>query len=244
MSSPSRPDLAAFDVAAAFAGVRERIERACCRAGRDVASVCLLGASKVQPDERVRAAVEAGLTDLGENYVQGLLARKEAFAGLPLRWHLIGALQRRKARKVVGRVGLIHSVDRLELAAEIDSRARAAGVVQDVLLEVSIAGEETKAGVSPEGLPALFEAVQAMQGVRVRGLMSIPPHSEDPEVVGPYYTKTRELLEDLRERAPERKAELSELSMGMSNDLEVAIGEGATIIRVGSALFGPRPPRT
>ena len=244
MSSPSRPEAAPFDVAAALAGVRARVKRACARSGREPDSVCLLGASKVQPDERVRAAVEAGLTDLGENYVQGLVARKESFAGQPLRWHLIGALQRRKARKVVGEVALIHSVDRIELAAEIDLRARAAGVVQEVLLELNIAGEETKAGTTPEDLPAFFEAVQHLEAVRVRGLMSIPPHSEDPEVVRPYYAKTRRLLEGLREMAPEQEGELTELSMGMSNDLEVAIGEGATIIRVGSALFGPRPPRT
>jgi PLP dependent protein len=236
--------LAPFDVAAALAGVRERVVAACARAGREESSVCLLGASKVQPDERVRTAVEAGLTDLGENYVQGLLARLEAFKGSPLRWHLIGALQRRKARKVVGSVALIHSVDRLELATEIDLRARALGVVQEVLLEVSIAGEETKAGANPETLPALFDSVQELAGVRVRGLMSIPPHSENPELLRSYYTRTRELLEGLRERCPERKGFLVELSMGMSNDLEVAIGEGATIIRVGSALFGPRPPRT
>lgn len=209
--------------------VRERIERACDRAGRSVDDVALVAVSKVQPASAVREAYVAGQRLFGENYVQELADKAAALGDLEdLRWHFIGHLQRNKVKSVVGVGAVIETVDSVRLAGEIDKRAH--GVV-GVLLQVNVAGEAQKSGCDPRELPALMSAVAAMPRLSLRGLMTIPPLGEEPEASRPYFARLRSLAE---------VHGLSELSMGMSADLEVAIAEGATIVRVGSAIFGAR----
>jgi pyridoxal phosphate enzyme (YggS family) len=202
--------------------VRERIALACARAGRDPASVTLVAVSKTQPVERLREAFEAGQRVFGENYAQELRAKADALPGAE--WHFIGALQTNKARIVVGRAALIHTCDRLSLARELAKRAAS----QRVLLEVNIGREPQKSGALPEDVPALLDAVRALPTLRCEGLMCIPPAAGDPR---PHFRALRELA---------GKLGLRELSMGMSADYETAIEEGATIVRVGTAIFGAR----
>jgi pyridoxal phosphate enzyme (YggS family) len=205
--------------------VRERIAAACARAGRSAAEVQLVAVSKTQPIEKLRQAFAAGQKIFGENYAQELRAKAEALPGAE--WHFIGALQSNKARIVVGRASLIHTCDRLALAREIAKRAASP---QRVLLEVNVGKEPQKSGALPEDVPALLDAVRALPALRCEGLMCIPPASGDP----------RSHFRALRELAG--KLGLRELSMGMSADYETAIEEGATIVRVGTAIFGERPP--
>ena len=221
-----------------YAVLLERVAQACARAGRRPEEVKILGAAKKQPPEKIREAFEAGLRLVGENYVQEAQKKREALADLPLTWHLIGPLQTNKARHAVKIFDLVETVDRLAIAHELDKRAAKVGRVLPVFIEVNVGGEETKAGVAPEELPALAETVLSLPHLKLQGLMTIPPYRENPEEVRPFFTKLRELLEDLKRRFPE--APLAELSMGMSHDFEIAIEEGATIVRVGTALFGPR----
>jgi len=231
-------DLAAT-VAANLARVRERIAAACLRRGPGPEPT-LIGVSKRQPVAALRAALAAGLGDLGENYAQELQAKQAApeLQGLPVRWHFIGALQSNKARLVVGHA-LIHTLDRPSLVTALAARARALGTVQDVLVELNLGGEAQKAGVAPAGLPALFDAIAAEGGaLRCRGLMLIPP-ADGPEATRPYFAALRELA--ARGAGGRPHIELGELSMGMSGDFEVAIAEGATMVRVGTAIFGERP---
>jgi pyridoxal phosphate enzyme (YggS family) len=204
--------------------VRERIAAACARAGRSAAEVQLVAVSKTQPIEKLREALAAGQKIFGENYAQELRAKAEALPGAE--WHFIGALQSNKARIVVGRASLIHTCDRLALAKELAKRTQG---VQRVLLEVNVGKEPQKSGALPEEVPALLEAVRALPALRCEGLMCIPPASGDP----------RQHFRALRELA--RQLGLRELSMGMSADYETAIEEGATIVRVGTAIFGERP---
>jgi pyridoxal phosphate enzyme (YggS family) len=206
--------------------VRARIAAACARAGRAEASVTLVAVAKTKPAEVVREAFAAGLSAIGENYVQELTAKQAALADLPIAWHYIGRLQRNKAKDVAGKVALIHTVDSLALAEALDRRAAAP---QDVLVQVNLAGEEQKGGVGEAELPALLDGIAALAKVKCRGLMIIPPAEGD----------NRRHFRALAELA--RKHALPELSMGMSDDFEVAIEEGATIVRVGSAIFGARP---
>ena len=217
--------------------VLERIHKACERAGRKPEEVKLLGASKTVPPERIREFYECGLKVYGENRVQEFLKKYEALQDLDIEWHFIGYLQTNKVKYLMNKVVLIHSLDRKSLADEIQKRAQKAGITQDVLIEVNVGGEETKAGVEPENLKELFEYTLSLQNLRVLGLMCIPPYLEDPEEVRPYFRKLRELKEELEK---EFNVELPHLSMGMSHDFEVAIEEGATIVRVGTALFGER----
>jgi pyridoxal phosphate enzyme (YggS family) len=231
--------MSGVDIAANLARVRERIAAACERRGPGPA-ITLIGVSKRQPVPALQAALAAGLADLGENYAQELHAKQDApeLAGLPIRWHFIGALQSNKARLVVGST-LIHTVDRAALVTALAARARAMETVQDVLVEVNLGGEAQKAGVAPTALPALLDAIAAQDGaLRCRGLMLIPPVDE-PERSRPYFAALRELAARGAEGRPH--VELRELSMGMSGDYEVAIAEGATMVRVGTAIFGARP---
>ncbi|TMA27473.1 MAG: YggS family pyridoxal phosphate-dependent enzyme [Deltaproteobacteria bacterium] len=203
--------------------VRERIAQACARAGRAQGSVTLAAVSKGQPMEKIREAFAAGQTLFAENYAQEL---REKSSALPdAEWHFIGALQSNKARMVVGRAALIHTCDRISLARELAKRAEGA---QRVLLEVNIGREPQKSGVLPEEAPGLLDAVRALPQLRCEGLMCIPPAEGDPR---PHFRALRELGEKLG---------LRELSMGMSADYEAAIEEGATIVRVGTAIFGER----
>ncbi len=227
--------------------VRQRIARAAQAAGRAPESVQLLAVSKTKPAAAIRAAYALGQRDFGENYVQELAAKAEELADLSeLRWHLIGHLQRNKARRVVELVSAIHSVDSLELVEELAKRAGAAaeqrarrfgesGLRIDVFVEVSIAGEAQKSGVSPAQLGALLDALERRPELRLRGLMCVPPASDEPASARPHFERLRRLRDE--HGGSER---LPELSMGMTADLEPAIEEGATWVRVGSAIFGAR----
>jgi len=225
-------------------GVLTRIAEAAERAGRPPAAVRLVAATKSVPIESVRAAVQAGVRILGENRLQEALTKIEAL-GTPegVAWHFIGRLQRRKVKTVVGMFQMIHSVDGLELAQEIDRRAATAGIRQPVLIEVNIGEEATKTGFSA---PALLEVAHALDGLPhldVQGLMAVPPPSKHPEHTRGYFRQVRELAGSIEAKGFSR-IRMKELSMGMSGDFEIAIEEGATLVRVGTALFGPRPPVT
>jgi len=215
--------------------IRERIRFHQAKAGW-THPVQIVAVTKSHGPEAVRAAVAAGLEDVGENRVQEALAKQEQLADLTVRWHLIGSLQRNKARLAVGRFTLIHSVDRSELAEELDRRVEA-GRRQAVLIEVNCSGEPQKGGVEPEQLPALLEAVVAAPRLELRGLMTLAALSEDERV----QRRAFAMLRALRERMQAAGHALPELSMGMSGDFPVAIEEGATLVRLGTLLFGERP---
>jgi pyridoxal phosphate enzyme (YggS family) len=229
-------------IADRLAEVRDRIAAAASRAGRSPDDITLVGAAKGVAVERVREAVEAGLRDIGENYVQELLS-KRAMVGDAARWHVIGRLQRNKVKYVAPFCAMIHSLDSVRLAEEIDRRARACGRRVPVLIEVNVAGEGTKAGVAPEEVLDLARVAGALEGLDVQGLMTMPPYGEDPEQSRPHFAKMRALAERLAAQSIPG-VQMRHLSMGMSGDYEVAIEEGATIVRVGTALFGPRPAQT
>jgi len=225
-------------VAENLARVRERIAAAAERAGRPPADITLVAVSKTQPVAAIEEALAAGATDFGENYAQEL-RDKYAAIGDRARWHFIGHPQTNKLRYIVPQCALIHSVDSERLAVEIGRRAARLGPRQPVLLEVNLAGEQSKFGLSPEQVRESAPAMAALPAVELRGLMTMPPLAPDPEASRPYYTALRELAESLREAGLPGET-VRELSMGMTADLEVAIAEGATIIRVGTAIFGPR----
>lgn len=227
--------------------VRERIAAAAARAGRDPAEVGLVVVTKTHPPETVRAAYACGVRDVGENRVHEALEKQATLADLTdLRWHMVGHVQRRKARDVVGRFVLVHSVDSVRLAQELDKRAAMAGVPEvDVLLEVNVSGEPTKYGfrvVAPEDEGPFLEAVAqiiALPRLRVHGLMTMAPLVADPEGARPCFVALRRLRDRLTQEFPGE--DWSQLSMGMSNDFEVAVEEGATLVRIGTAILGPRP---
>ncbi|MCU0588314.1 MAG: YggS family pyridoxal phosphate-dependent enzyme [Syntrophobacteraceae bacterium] len=227
-------------VAANLKVIRDRIQSACARCGRDPSSVCLIGVTKTVPPHIVRAGVEAGLTVLGENYVQEAKSKMEQLSDLPISWHFIGHLQSNKARQAVEFFDWVHTVDRVSLARELDRQAHRRGKRMPVLLEINVGDEKSKNGAPVGEAVSLFEVASSLDGVAVRGLMALPPYEEDPEAVRPYFRRMRGLLERLRDSSPSPH-ELTELSMGMSHDFEVAIEEGATMVRVGTALFGQRP---
>lgn len=237
--------MSATAIAERLAAVRERIARAALRVGRDPEAIRLVGAAKHQPVEAVVAAVRAGLGVVGENYVQEAASKIDAVGarlaaeGLaPPRWHCIGHLQRNKARHAVRLFDVIETLDSEALGTELERRATAAGRSLDVLLEVNLCDEPQKAGAHPDALPALLAASRAWPHLRVGGLMTIPAAAPDPETSRPVFAKLRELADRLR-GAP-GGAGLRELSMGMSADFEIAVEEGATWVRIGTALFGPR----
>lgn len=215
-----------MEVAAGLSAVRGRMAAACARAGRDPASVRLVAVSKTKPLSMLREAMAAGQTVFGENYAQELREKADALPGAE--WHFIGALQTNKAKLVVGRVALIHTCDRLALAQELSKRAKAAGLTQRVLLEINVGAEAQKAGILPARAAELLAQVRALPSLSCEGLMCIPPAEGDPR---PHFRALRELASRLG---------LAQLSMGMSADYEVAIEEGATLVRVGTAIFGER----
>jgi pyridoxal phosphate enzyme (YggS family) len=219
--------------------VRERIARAAGRGGRDPSSVRLIAISKTVPADLVRAAVDLGQVEFGENRVQEALDKMDRTADLPIRWHLVGHLQSNKARKAGARFDVIHSVDDADLIGRLEEAAAGAGRRLDVLIQVDLAGEPTKHGVLPAAIDAILAAAAPCRSVRVAGLMLLPPAVDDPESARPYFAALRRLRDDLRMSST--GAGLSELSMGMSHDFEVAVEEGASMVRVGSAIFGPRP---
>jgi len=216
--------------------VRAAISAACQRAGRDPGRVRLVAVSKTVDLERIRAAIDAGQDLFGENYLQEARA-KIAALGRQVNWHLVGHLQSNKARGAVELFDLIHAVDRLKLAQALSAAAAPQGKVQDVLIQVNQGGEATKSGVMPAAAPALLQEVARLPHLRVLGLMTMPPWFSDPEAARPYFLALRELRDRLRGLTG---LPLTELSMGMSGDFAVAVEEGATLVRVGAAIFGQR----
>jgi len=230
-------------IAANVNTIRERITRACARAGRIPSDVTLVAVSKTFPWENIAEAVGAGVTDIGENYVQELLAKRDRLAGRPIRWHFIGHLQRNKVRALAGWVALIHAVDSAPLAEEIDRHAGRIGRTQEILVEVNTTGEHTKFGVQPDQAADLVRSMAGLQHIRIAGLMTIGPFLPDPEGSRPMFRSLRLLAGELRGlRQP--NATMDHLSMGMTGDFEVAVEEGATLVRIGTALFGSRVKRT
>ncbi len=233
--------MSSSDLRTRLADVRARIARAAGRAGRDPASIRLIAVSKTFSADDVRAAADLGQIDFGENKVQEALQKMDLTADLPLRWHLVGHLQSNKARKA-GRFDVVHSVDGTSLVSKLDEAARTAGREIELLVQVDLAGEATKHGAGEAELAGIFESARGAAGVRMAGLMLLPPAADNPDDSRPYFRR----LCDVRQRllgagvAPDA---LKELSMGMSHDFEVAVEEGATLVRVGTAIFGGRTYR-
>jgi hypothetical protein len=228
------------DIQARLSGVRARVARAAEAAGRDPRSIGLIAVSKTFGIDRVRAAASAGQIDFGENRVQEAAEKIEQAHDLPLRWHLVGHLQTNKARKAAASFAWIHSIDGTDLLQRVDRAAEEAGTRPGLLVQVDLAGEPTKHGARPDELAAIFAAGLRCQAARVAGLMLLPPFADDPERARPHFRRLRTLRDELA-AAGIPAAMLGHLSMGMSHDFEVAIEEGATMVRVGTAIFGERP---
>jgi hypothetical protein len=237
----------ADEIAANLGRVRQRVRAALVAARRPEGSVQLLAVSKTVAPDDIVSALAAGQLDFGENYGQELRDKHIAVAerlqntgGLPApRWHFIGPLQSNKVKYVAGKVVLVHSVGSLDVLSAIEAKAAALGVVQDCLIQVNVAGEVQKSGIPPLSLPAILDSFASRRHVRCRGLMVIPPYDPDPEASRMHFVALRRLQDDERKKA-RPNVSLDDLSMGMSHDLEVAIVEGATIVRVGTAIFGDR----
>jgi pyridoxal phosphate enzyme (YggS family) len=224
---------------ARLASVRERIARAAGRAGRDPATIRLVAVSKAFPSDYIRAAVDDGQVDFGENRVQEACQKMDATAGLPVRWHLVGHLQSNKAKKAGARFDVVHSADAADLVVRLDEAARSAARHLDILVQVDLAGEATKHGAREDDLAAIFQTAQSLANARVVGLMLLPPAVDDPVQARPYFRGLREVRDRLLARGVAGRF-LQDMSMGMSHDFEVAIEEGATLVRVGTAIFGSR----
>ena len=224
-----------MDIPTRFEEIRDRMERAMELAGREPSSVKLVAVTKTRSVEEMATAVGAGVTDVGENKVQEAEAKKPELQA-SARWHLVGHLQKNKAKKAVELFDLIHTVDSAAIGQRIDRLAAERDKVQPVLVQVDLAGEETKDGLPEEELLPTLECLSECSNLRVDGLMVLPPYFDDPDEVRPYFQRLRELSGNGHERGLVGR----ELSMGMSHDFEVAIEEGATLVRVGTALFGPR----
>ena len=225
-----------MDLAANLERVRQRMNAACLRSGRDLSSVILLAVTKGQPPHAVRAAVELGLSLFGENRVQEAKL-KISQCPTALRWHLIGHLQSNKCRDAIHFFQMIQSVDSLALAEEINKYAEKSAKTMPVLLEVNVAGEATKFGFKPDEVLAQLDRINSLRKIEIHGLMTMAPYTPEPEKVRPLFRRLRELKEASEQSLG---APLTHLSMGMSGDFEIAIEEGSTMVRVGSALFGPR----
>ena len=221
--------------------IREKIAEAARRSGRPVSAIRLMAVTKTVDDVRIAEAIRAGVGLIGENYVQEA-KRKIEQMGKAGEWHLIGPLQTNKAKYAVRLFDMIHSLDRRELAVELDRRARAEGLVMPVLVEVNVSGEETKSGVPLDEAAALVRAVAPLENLSIRGLMTMPPWFDDPEEARPYFRRLRELRDRIAAEGIPR-VEMRELSMGMTGDYSVAVEEGATIVRIGRGIFGEREPR-
>lgn len=219
--------------------IKKRIQEAALGSGRDPAEVRLVAVTKTVTLDRLQEAVAAGHSLFGENYVQEA-KRKIAALGPGLTWHFIGHLQSNKAKAAVEAFDLIHSVDRVRLAQTLEQAAAKQGKVQKILLQVNLAGEASKSGTAPEAAQDLLRKISEMPHLEVRGLMTMPPWFDDPERVRPYFRALRELRDRLRDLRL-GDSDLPELSMGMTGDFEAAVAEGATLVRIGTAIFGARP---
>jgi pyridoxal phosphate enzyme (YggS family) len=232
--------MTANEISEKLASVRERIAHAAARAERHPSDVMLIAVTKTQPVETIREAIAAGLTTLGENRVQEWESKRADFSGDPVRCHLIGHLQSNKARKAAAIFDRVDSLDSVPLAQKLDAAAAEEGNRLGVLIEVHLGDELSKSGVAESDLDSLTNAVRGFTNLKLEGLMAVPPYFENLEQVRPYFRRLRELRERLRARTG---LPLPVLSMGMSHDFEVAIEEGATEVRLGSALFGERPKK-
>lgn len=221
-----------------YENIMSRVREAAKRSGRDPGEIKVIAVSKTVTAERVKTAFDAGLTDFGENRVQELCEKTDKL-DIGCNWHLIGHLQTNKVKYIADRVGMIHSLDSLELAGEIQKRAQKAGRRMDVLVQVNVAGEESKFGIKPEETLNFVKAAAKMENIRIKGLMTIAPMAENPENIRWVFANLRKLLIDIRKENIDN-IDMDYLSMGMSNDFEVAIEEGSNMVRIGTALFGKR----
>ncbi len=238
----SRTGTDVSDLEARIARVRQRIAESAARTGRRPDAVTIVAVTKGVEPERITDAIALGVTDLGESRVQEAAQKVAALVVRsnlpPLRWHLVGHLQRNKARQAAALFSLIHSVDSERLATELGAR-RGAGASIDILLQVNVSGEPQKFGVAPGQVPAVLREVVGLPGLRVVGLMTIAPQTDDPETVRPIFRRLRELRDELRSSGIAGE-EFTHLSMGMTDDFEIAVEEGATMVRIGRAIFGER----
>lgn len=228
-----------MDVAGSLRSVKERIGEAAARAGRPAGDIKLVAVTKGVEPGRIVEAIKAGQLAFGENYAQEFRLKKELISRTVdenVEWHFIGRLQRNKVKYLVGEVGLIHSLDSLSVAREIEKKASAMGIRVPALIEVDTGGEDTKGGVKMDEVEGFLGSLGEIRSIEVRGLMTMPPYFDDPVKARPYFASLRDMRDELVAAHPG----LKELSMGMSGDFEAAIEEGATIVRVGSAIFGPR----
>ncbi|OQY19673.1 MAG: YggS family pyridoxal phosphate enzyme [Desulfobacteraceae bacterium 4572_35.1] len=227
-----------MDISANLNTIHQRIEQACSRCGRDPHQVELIAVSKKKPAELIAQAAQAGQRVFGESYVQEYVDKQQQLS-TDIRWHFIGALQTNKVKYLHGSTELIHSVDRLSLAKEIDKQWRKIDKVANILIQVNIGNEASKAGVTPDAAETLIRAVAGLPNVHIQGLMALPPYADDVEQVRPWFRQLRQLAQNI-DKLNLPQISMSTLSMGMSHDFEVAIEEGATLVRIGTAIFGER----
>lgn len=226
------------DVAANWQAVQGRIVKAAARVGRDFQGIRVIAVSKTVPGERIQEAIEAGVTDVGENRVQEARQKIEVL-GRGCRWHMIGHLQHNKVKYIFDLFDVVHSVDSVDLARVIDREGRRRSRTMEVLIQVKLGGEETKSGLEPSELLTTLEEMTLLPFLSIRGLMVIPPFFSNPEESRPFFRQLRQIREGIMSRGI-HGISLEELSMGMSHDFEVAVEEGATMVRIGTAIFGPR----
>jgi len=227
-----------MSISSSIEKIRSQIGAAALSTGRDPSAIRLVAVSKTKPASMVDEAAEAGQSVFGENYVQEFVA-KAAEVKSDVEWHFIGHLQSNKVRQIAGMVSMIHSVDRFSLAEEIDRQWGRLGLVCDILIQVNVSGEATKSGTTSEETRGLVKQVALLPNVRICGLMTMPPFFDDPEAARPYFRELRTLAREIEQLAIPGVS-MNELSMGMSGDFEVAVEEGATLVRIGSAIFGSR----
>ncbi|MCP4745747.1 MAG: YggS family pyridoxal phosphate-dependent enzyme [Desulfobacteraceae bacterium] len=218
--------------------IQDRIDKSARDCGRAPSEIQLVAVGKKKPVELIRQAAQSGVSIIGENYIQEARSKFETLLDQPIRWHFIGHLQKNKAKYAVRIFELIHTVDSLELARELNKCADKAGKVQQILVQVNISGEETKSGIGQSQVLPLIQSIQKLPCLALKGLMTMPPYFENPEQARPYFQALRKLRDSLVKKVSGLR--LSELSMGMSGDFQVAIEEGASLVRVGTALFGKR----
>jgi pyridoxal phosphate enzyme (YggS family) len=223
-------------IAENITAVKRRLDAVCRRCGRGPDNVTLVAVSKTHPPMAIREAFEAGITSFGENYAQELREKAGELGDLPISWHFIGHLQRNKVKYVAAWASVIETIDSAELADRIDERVQAP---IKALIEVNIGGEASKSGVPKDDVPTLIRHISTLKNISLTGLMIIPPYDPDPEHSRPHFKNLKRFLDEINSKLPE-DTKLSDLSMGMSHDFEVAIEEGATIVRVGAAIFGER----
>ncbi len=219
--------------------INQRIKRAARKSGRDIADITLVGVTKTIDVARIQRMIDFGVKNIGENRVQEIMAKYDSITDA--NWHMIGHLQTNKVKYIADKVSMIHSVDSFKLGQEISKRALEAGRVIDVLIEVNIAAEDTKYGVSPDGVYNLVKDLSILDGITVSGLMCVAPFVENPEENREYFKKMRQLAVDIKSKMV-NNISIKYLSMGMTNDFDVAIEEGANIIRIGTGIFGDRNP--